>query len=57
MKRKRWTYRVYIGTVQIGKFTSRKKAKAWMQHVTELDFPSLIPGVKEINLTMIGELK
>jgi len=58
MKTKRWTYKVYYAGRFVAAFTSRKKAREFMEGMTDLDVPFLItPDTAGQIPTMIGELK
>ena len=58
MKSKRWTYRVFYAGRFVAAFTSRAKARAFMEGLTDLDVPFLItPDIANQIPTMIGELK
>ena len=58
MKSKRWTYRVFYAGRFVAAFTSRVKARAFMESMTDLDVPFLItPDIANQIPTMIGELK
>jgi hypothetical protein len=58
MKSKRWTYRVYYAGRLVASFTSRVKARAFMERMTDLDVPFLItPDIANQMPTMIGTLK
>ena len=57
-KRMRWTYRVYYAGRFVAAFTSRKKAREFMEGMTDFDLPFLItPDIAGQIPTMIGELK
>ena len=57
-KRMRWTYRVYYAGRFVAAFTSRAKAREFMDGMTDFDLPFLItPDIAEQIPTMIGELK
>ena len=57
MKSKRWTYRVYYAGRFVASFTSRVKAHAFMESMTDLDVPFLItPDIAGQIPTMIGTL-
>ena len=57
-KRMRWTYRVYYAGRFVAAFTSRKKAREFMEGMTDFDLPVLItPDTAGQIPTMIGELK
>ena len=58
MKTKRWTYRVYYANRFVASFTSRAKAREFMENMTDLDLPFLItPDIANQTPIMIGELK
>ena len=42
MRTKRWTYRVYYAGRFVASFTSRKKAREFMEGMTDFDLPFLI---------------
>ena len=57
-KRMRWTYRVYYAGRFVAAFTSRAKAREFMEGMTDFDLPFLItPDIAGQIPTMIGELK
>ena len=57
MKRKRWTYKVFYAGRFVTSFTSRKKAREFMENMTDLDVPFLItPDIAGQTATMIGTL-
>ena len=57
-KRMRWTYRVYYAGRFVAAFTSRAKAREFMEGMTDFDLPFLItPDTAGQIPTMIGELK
>ena len=58
MKKKRWTYKVYYANRVVGTFTSRAKAREFMETMTDLDVPFLItPDIANQTPIMIGTLK
>jgi hypothetical protein len=58
MKKKRWTYKVYYAGRFVAAFTSRAKAREFMERMADLDVPFLItPDIEGQIPTMIGELK
>ena len=58
MKRKRWIYKVFYANRYVASFTSRKKARDFMENMTDLDLPFLItPDIANQTAYMIGELK
>jgi len=58
MKRKRWVYKVFYANQYVASFTSRKKARDFMENMTDLDLPFLItPDIANQTAYMIGELK
>lgn len=58
MKRKRWVYKVFYANRYVASFTSRKKARDFMENMTDLDLPFLItPDIANQTAYMIGELK
>lgn len=58
MKQKRWTYKVYYAGQFVASFTSRKKAREFMENMTDLDVPFIItPDMANQTPYMIGELK
>ncbi len=58
MKRKRWEYKVYYANRFVESFTSRKKAKEFMENMTDFDVPFLItPDIANQIPYMIGTLK
>ena len=58
MKTKRWKYRVYYAGRFVAAFTSRAKAREFMERMTDLDVPFLItPDIEGKIPTMIGTLK
>jgi hypothetical protein len=58
MKRKRWTYTVYYANRVVATFTSRKKAREFMENMTLFDIPFIItPDIANQTPTMIGTLK
>ena len=58
MKTKRWTYRVFYAGRFVAAFTSRKKAREFMENMTDFDLPFLItPDIAGQIPTRIGELK
>ena len=57
-KRMRWTYRVFYAGRFVAAFTSRAKAREFMEGMTDFDLPFLItPDTAGQIPTMIGELK
>ena len=58
MKTKRWTYRVYYAGRFVASFTSRAKAREFMENMTDFDLPFLItPDIAGQTAIMIGTLK
>jgi hypothetical protein len=58
MKRKRWTYTVYYANRVVATFTSRKKAREFMENMTDFDIPFIsTPDIANQIPTMIGTLK
>ena len=58
MKTKRWTYKVYYAGRFVAAFTSRAKAREFMENMTDFDLPFIItPDIAGQTATMIGELK
>ena len=58
MKRKRWTYTVYYANRVVATFTSRAKAREFMENMTDFDVPFIItPDIAGQTAIMIGELK
>jgi hypothetical protein len=58
MKRKRWVYKVFYANRYVASFTSRKKARGFMENMTDLDLPFLItPDIANQTAYMIGEMK
>jgi len=58
MKTKRWTYRVYYAGRFVASFTSRKKAREFMENMTDFDLPFIItPEIAGQTAIMIGTLK
>jgi hypothetical protein len=58
MKKKRWTYTVYYAGRFVAAFTSRAKAREFMENMTDFDLPFLItPDIAGQTAIMIGELK
>jgi hypothetical protein len=58
MKKKRWTYKVYYAGRFVASFTSRVKAREFMQNMTDFDVPFIItPDIANQIPYMIGELK
>ena len=58
MKTKRWTYRVFYAGRFVASFTSRAKAREFMEGMTDLDVPFIItPDIANQIPTMIGTLK
>ena len=58
MKTKRWTYKVYYAGRFVAAFTSRKKAREFMEGMTDFDLPFLItPDIAGQTAYVIGELK
>ena len=57
MKRKRWTYKVFYAGRFVATFTSRVKAREFMENMTDLDVPFIItPDIAGQTATMIGTL-
>ena len=57
-KRMRWTYRVFYAGRFVAAFTSRAKAREFMENMTDFDLPFIItPDIAGQTATMIGELK
>ena len=57
-KRMRWTYRVFYAGRFVASFTSRVKAREFMENMTDFDLPFLItPDIAGQIPTMIGTLK
>ena len=57
-KRMRWTYKVYYAGRFVAAFTSRAKAREFMEGMTDFDVPFLItPDIAGQIPTMRGELK
>ena len=57
-KRMRWTYRVFYAGRFVASFTSRAKAREFMENMTDFDVPFIItPDIANQIPTMIGELK
>jgi hypothetical protein len=57
-KTKRWTYKVYYANRLVASFTSRAKAREFMENMTDFDVPFLItPDIEGQTPIMIGELK
>ena len=57
MKTKRWTYRVFYAGRFVAAFTSRAKAREFMENMTDLDVPFLItPDIANQTPIMIGTL-
>jgi len=55
MKTKRWTYRVYYANRFVAAFTSRKKAREFMENMTDFDLPFIItPDIAGQTAIMIG---
>jgi len=58
MKKKRWTYKVYYAGRFVASFTSRVKAREFMQNMTDFDVPFIsTPDIANQTPYMIGELK
>ena len=58
MKKKRWTYKVYYAGRFVASFTSRAKAREFMENMTDFDVPVLItPDIAGQTAYVIGELK
>ena len=58
MKKKRWTYKVYYAGRFVASFTSRAKAREFMENMTDFDVPFIItPDIAGQIPTKIGELK
>ena len=58
MKTKRWTYRVYYANRFVAAFTSRAKAREFMENMTDFDLPFIItPEIAGQTAIMIGTLK
>jgi len=58
MKTKRWTYRVYYAGRFVASFTSRAKAREFMENMTDFDLPFIItPEIAGQTAIMIGTLK
>jgi hypothetical protein len=58
MKKKRWTYKVYYAGRFVASFTSRAKAREFMETMTDFDVPFLItPDIAGQTAYMIGTLK
>ena len=58
MKKKRWTYKVYYANRFVAAFTSRAKAREFMENMTDFDLPFLItPDIAGQTAIMIGTLK
>jgi len=58
MKKKRWTYKVYYAGRYVASFTSRVKAREFMENMTDFDVPFIItPDIANQTAYMIGELK
>lgn len=58
MKQKRWTYKVYYAGRFVAAFTSRAKAREFMETMTDFDLPFIItPDIDGQTAYMIGELK
>ena len=58
MKKKRWTYTVYYANRVAATFTSRVKAREFMENMTDLDVPFIItPDIANQTPIMIGTLK
>ena len=54
----RWTYRVYYAGRFVAAFTSRAKAREFMENMTDFDLPFIItPDIAGQTAYMIGELK
>jgi len=55
MRTKRWTYRVYYAGRFVASFTSRAKAREFMENMTDFDLPFLItPDIAGQTAIMIG---
>ncbi len=55
MKTKRWKYRVYYAGRFVAAFTSRNKAREFMEGMTDFDVPFIItPDIAGQIPTMIG---
>jgi hypothetical protein len=58
MKKKRWTYKVYYAGRFVASFTSRVKAREFMENMTDFDVPFIItPDMANQTPYMVGELK
>ena len=58
MKSKRWIYKVYYANRFVASFTSRVKARAFMEGMTDFDVPFIItPDIAGQIPTMIGYTK
>ena len=58
MKKKRWTYKVYYAGRFVASFTSRAKAREFMENMTDFDVPFLItPDIAGQTAYMIGTFK
>jgi hypothetical protein len=58
MKKKRWTYKVYYAGRFVAAFTSRAKAREFIENMTDFDLPFIItPDIAGQTASMIGELK
>jgi hypothetical protein len=58
MKKKRWTYKVYYAGRFVASFTSRAKAREFMENMTDFDLPFIItPDIEGQTAYVIGELK
>lgn len=58
MKTKRWTYKVYYAGRFVAAFTSRAKAREFMENMTDFDLPFLItPDIAGQTAIILGELK
>lgn len=58
MKKKRWTYKVYYAGRFVASFTSRVKAREFMENMTDFDVPFIItPDIENQTPYVIGELK
>lgn len=58
MKKKRWTYTVYYANRVVATFTSRAKAREFMETMTDFDVPFIItPDIDGQIPIMIGTLK
>lgn len=56
MKRKRWTYQVYVAGKLVKAFSSRTTARKFMESMTEMDLPFLVmPWENNQQPYMIGK--